>query len=153
VAKKGLLLCLQVSSAYSGHTSSVEDIQWSPTEETVFASCSVDRTIRVFDTRERSRSMLSVTAHDADVNVISWNKLVTYMLASGVHGSSLFRRPATMLWLHPRTHTCSCVCGLMAWAPSLQAHPAWLSGCPAVQGVMMAACASGTCVLSAKAAL
>jgi ribosome assembly protein RRB1 len=68
---------------YNGHTGSVEDLQWSPTEESVFASCGVDHTIRVWDTRERSRSMLAVTGHDADVNVISWNRLVTYMLASG----------------------------------------------------------------------
>jgi WD40 repeat protein len=27
--------------------------------------------------------MLTVNAHDADVNVISWNRLATYMLASG----------------------------------------------------------------------
>jgi len=79
----------QVSSAYNGHTDSVEDLQWSPSEETVFASCSVDRTIRIWDTRERSRSMLSVTAHDSDVNVISWNKLVAYMLASGGDDGSL----------------------------------------------------------------
>lgn len=72
-----------VSAAYKGHEASVEDIQWSPTEETVLATCSVDKTIKVWDTREPSRPMLSVEAHSSDVNVISWNKATTYMLASG----------------------------------------------------------------------
>ena len=31
----------------------------------------------------QSKSMLSVRAHDADVNVISWSRGTTYMLASG----------------------------------------------------------------------
>lgn len=53
-------------------------------EETVFASCSVDKSIRIWDTRERSKSMITVPdAHSCDVNVISWNRLVAYMLCSG----------------------------------------------------------------------
>jgi len=61
----------------------VEDLQWSPTEANVFASCSVDHSLRIWDTRERSRSMLSVNASDTDVNVISWNRMTSYILASG----------------------------------------------------------------------
>ncbi len=72
-----------VGGAMKGHEASVEDIQWSPTEATVFASCSVDKTIRIWDTRETSKAMLAVTAHETDVNVIAWNKLTAYMLASG----------------------------------------------------------------------
>ncbi|KAF8065712.1 grwd1 [Scenedesmus sp. PABB004] len=78
-----------VSPAYNGHAGSVEDLQWSPSEESVFASCSTDRTIAIFDTRERGRAMLQVPAAECDVNVLSWNRLVTYMLASGADDGGL----------------------------------------------------------------
>ncbi|RKP15073.1 WD40-repeat-containing domain protein [Piptocephalis cylindrospora] len=69
---------------FLGHTSSVEDIQWSHKERTVFASCSADRTVRIWDTRMPSRApALSYYAHNADVNVISWNRRVDYLMASG----------------------------------------------------------------------
>ncbi len=69
---------------YLSHTSSIEDLQWSPSESTVFASCSADRTVRVWDVRAKNRrSVVSVEAHEQDVNVISWNKGVEYLLLSG----------------------------------------------------------------------
>ena len=58
---------------YRGHTGSIEDLQWSPTEESVFASCSSDRTIKIWDTRATNKPMRDVKAHNSDVNVISWN--------------------------------------------------------------------------------
>lgn len=72
------------SNPYLSHTSSVEDLQWSPSEPTVFASASADRTVRVWDVRAKGRkSVVSVEAHSEDVNVISWNKGVDYLLVSG----------------------------------------------------------------------
>lgn len=65
---------LQVSASYQGHEGSVEDLQWSPAEETVFASCSVDKTVRIWDTRQRTAAMITTQAHETDVNVISWNR-------------------------------------------------------------------------------
>ena len=71
------------ATAYTGHAGSVEDIQWSPIEGTVFCSASSDNTFKIWDVRGRSGPQLSVNAHDSDVNVISWNKRVSYLLASG----------------------------------------------------------------------
>ena len=71
------------TTSVQGHEDSVEDIQWSPTEGNVFASCSVDRTIRIWDSRVRTAPQLTVTAHATDVNVISWNSLASHTLASG----------------------------------------------------------------------
>ena len=58
----------------AGHTASVEDIAWSPSERTVFASGSVDETVRIWDLRAGNRCALTVKAHSSDVNTISWNR-------------------------------------------------------------------------------
>lgn len=75
---------------YVGHTSSVEDIQWSPSEATVFISASSDRSVKIWDTRDsRRRPQLSMSdVHASDVNVLSWNSHVSYLLASGADDGS-----------------------------------------------------------------
>eukprot|EP00850_Spirogloea_muscicola_P016454 SM000133S26820 [mRNA] locus=s133:260924:264037:- [translate_table: standard] len=57
--------------------------QWSPTEADVFASCSADGRVAIWDARTFSQPALSIQAHSVDVNVISWNRLASCMLASG----------------------------------------------------------------------
>lgn len=72
------------SQPFTGHTGSVEDLQWSPAEKTVFASCSSDGTIKVWDTRSKKRlAAISFKASSTDINVISWNHKINYLLASG----------------------------------------------------------------------
>ncbi|CAO3614150.1 unnamed protein product [Cunninghamella blakesleeana] len=77
------------SVAFREHKSSVEDIQWSPTENTVFASCSADGTIKIWDTRTKKKSAVSIHASNSDVNVITWNRKAGYLLASG-HDDGIF---------------------------------------------------------------
>ncbi|KAH9937378.1 glutamate-rich WD repeat-containing protein [Fomitopsis serialis] len=74
-----------LSQPFVSHTSSVEDLQWSPTEATVFASCSADQSVQVWDVRSKGRRSVAgiERAHEADVNVISWNRSTAYLLLSG----------------------------------------------------------------------
>ncbi|KAK9448460.1 WD40-repeat-containing domain protein [Limtongia smithiae] len=68
----------------SSNAASIEDIQWSQTEKSVFASAGADGYLRVWDVRSKKhRPAISVKASASDVNVISWSKSVSYLLASG----------------------------------------------------------------------
>jgi ribosome assembly protein RRB1 len=73
------------SAPFRAHAGSVEDLQWSPNEANVFASCGVDGTVRIWDARAKGAggSRLSVAAHGCDCNVISWSPLISFLLASG----------------------------------------------------------------------
>src|ERR1700722_1659744 len=63
-----------LTQPFMSHTSSVEDLQWSPSEPTVFSSCSADQSIQIWDVRIKGRKSVArmETAHESDVNVISW---------------------------------------------------------------------------------
>ena len=79
-----------IKPTYSAHgenidNPSVEDIQWSPTEATVLASAECGGYVRIYDTRCPNKAMISNKVNESgdDVNVISWNRLVGNLLASG----------------------------------------------------------------------
>eukprot|EP00559_Dactyliosolen_fragilissimus_P008195 CAMPEP_0184855052 /NCGR_PEP_ID=MMETSP0580-20130426/385_1 /TAXON_ID=1118495 /ORGANISM="Dactyliosolen fragilissimus" /LENGTH=565 /DNA_ID=CAMNT_0027349467 /DNA_START=54 /DNA_END=1751 /DNA_ORIENTATION=+ len=64
---------------------SIEDLQWSPTEGTVLAAAECGGYVRIYDTRCKGKPMLSKKVHEnsADVNVMSWNPIVSNLLATG----------------------------------------------------------------------
>lgn len=75
---------IQHNKQLVGHKHSVEDLQFSPTQDHVLASCSVDKTIKLWDLRtDKWKAQMSFVAHETDVNVISWNTECKYLLASG----------------------------------------------------------------------
>lgn len=68
----------------ASNNESIEDIQWSPTESTVFATGGTDGYVRIWDTRSKKhKPAISTRASNTDVNVISWNEKLGYLLASG----------------------------------------------------------------------
>jgi WD40 repeat protein len=68
------------SERFGGHKSSVEDIKWSPTESNVFASCSSDKTVKIWDTRNKRKAARSFKAAENDVNAIAWNQYLYFFM-------------------------------------------------------------------------
>lgn len=67
-----------------GKNNSVEEIQWSKSEECVFASGGSDGFIRIWDTRSKKHQpSLSIKASNTDINVMTWNPKASNLLASG----------------------------------------------------------------------
>lgn len=68
---------------FSASKGSVEDLQWSPTEKTVFAAGGSDGHVRIWDARQSAKPAISVKATNTDINVMSWNHQASHLLASG----------------------------------------------------------------------
>ncbi|KAF2863245.1 WD40 repeat-like protein [Piedraia hortae CBS 480.64] len=72
------------TTPYKGHTGSVEEVQWSPNEQNVFASASSDGTVKIWDARSKNRThAVSVNVSTSDANVLGWSHHTHYLLASG----------------------------------------------------------------------
>ena len=69
---------------FNGHHGSIEEIQWSPNEKTVFASAGSDGTVKIWDVRSKSRKpAVDVKVSSSDINVMSWSRQTSHLLATG----------------------------------------------------------------------
>lgn len=67
-----------------GNGASIEDIQWSKTEPTVFATCGTDGYLRIWDIRSKKhKPSINIPVSSTDLNVISWSEKLDYLLATG----------------------------------------------------------------------
>jgi len=72
-----------LSSNFDAHADSIEDIVYSPSDLGVFASCSCDKCIVIWDSRDYSKPVAKFEAHKSDVNVIDWNTIQRNLIVSG----------------------------------------------------------------------
>uniref|UniRef100_A0A5S6QG13 Glutamate-rich WD repeat-containing protein 1 n=1 Tax=Trichuris muris TaxID=70415 RepID=A0A5S6QG13_TRIMR len=76
--------------AFKKHEDSVEDIRWSKSEQSVFFSCSSDRSIKIWDARAKpdNACMFDLqNAHDSDVNVIDVSNTQQLLISGGDDGA------------------------------------------------------------------
>ncbi|KAJ6305492.1 hypothetical protein OIU77_018855 [Salix suchowensis] len=112
------------AAPFTGHTASVEDLQWCPTEDHVFASCSVDGHIAIWDARLGKSPAIYFKAHSADVNVISWNRLASVMLASGIDDGTFSIHDLRLL--SPKSKIDLNIFDLiLQYTVTLQDYPSW----------------------------
>uniref|UniRef100_A0A0N4ZJA9 Glutamate-rich WD repeat-containing protein 1 n=1 Tax=Parastrongyloides trichosuri TaxID=131310 RepID=A0A0N4ZJA9_PARTI len=74
------------STPFKGHKGSIEDIEWSPTEASLFVTASSDHSIRLWDARITGKEACVCVvedAHTSDVNVLSWNKYDPLIVTGG----------------------------------------------------------------------
>ena len=72
----------------SHHNAAVEDVAWHRFHSNIFASCSDDRTIAVWDRKFRhsegkAKPALSVVAHRSEIYSIDFSPFHEYLLVSG----------------------------------------------------------------------
>lgn len=78
----------------------------------MFASCSADGNIAIWDTRSGKSPVISFKAHDADVNVISWNRLMClHIVYHGLDGISIWQNASTAVFYPFRLASCMLASG------------------------------------------
>jgi ribosome assembly protein RRB1 len=68
---------------FDAQDGSIEDLEWSPQDASLFSACSTDGFLRMFDVRSGSLPTRCQSISQSDVNVLSWNRSVHHLIATG----------------------------------------------------------------------
>jgi WD40 repeat protein len=84
------------TSSFSGHTATVEDVDWHPKDMNMVASVGDDRRICLWDVRNPGTKPIHMVtdAHTSDINCIAFNPVVEHCFATGSAGTYSFRLSA-----------------------------------------------------------
>ena len=74
---------LSPSNTIRGHTDKVEDVEWHPSEQDIFASVGDDKRLLIWDSRQPQGPQLHTVAHSDDVNSVNWHPVTSNLLLTG----------------------------------------------------------------------
>eukprot|EP00560_Eucampia_antarctica_P004654 CAMPEP_0197836884 /NCGR_PEP_ID=MMETSP1437-20131217/30384_1 /TAXON_ID=49252 ORGANISM="Eucampia antarctica, Strain CCMP1452" /NCGR_SAMPLE_ID=MMETSP1437 /ASSEMBLY_ACC=CAM_ASM_001096 /LENGTH=477 /DNA_ID=CAMNT_0043443435 /DNA_START=16 /DNA_END=1449 /DNA_ORIENTATION=- len=77
---------IKALSTFNGHTDVVEDVDWHHRDVNLFGSVGDDRSIRIWDVREKNPTNsvhVVENAHEGDINSIAFNPVNEFILATG----------------------------------------------------------------------
>lgn len=75
---------IQPMATFSGHSKTVEDVDWHAKDENMFGSVGDDRIIHIWDSRKSEAALHSVKdAHEGDINSIAFNPEKEFLFATG----------------------------------------------------------------------
>jgi histone-binding protein RBBP4 len=76
----------QAVTTFKGHTDVIEDVDWHKRDPNLVGSVSDDRTLRLWDIREKNTDKcvnMVKDVHDGDVNCLSFNPVNEFLVATG----------------------------------------------------------------------
>ena len=120
----GNVKTVQPLGVFQGHKGSVEDVSWNQSNPHCFVSVGEDKTIQLWDTRERVRSNIIEDAHYRPINAVECHPTIPSLLLTGSSDGTYRLWDTRVLgaarrqWIHsmPRIHYTDILS--LQWNPS-----------------------------------
>lgn len=89
-AHTGTTKVIQALHTYRAHTDIVEDVQWNPHADGLFASAGDDKLVILWDRRQKDTQVVNkIDAHAGEVNCLAYNPFNEHLLVSGSSDRSI----------------------------------------------------------------